>query len=217
MPLTLAFDATGSRLAVGLFLAGRPIAERAEMLDRGHAERLFPLINDIMDEASRDLAGIELIAVCTGPGNFTGARIGVAAARGLALSCKATAVGVDRFEALIEGHHEGEVTVALNARGGALHIARFRNGILSGSAETVAADVLPTYGTDQLVLGDGADDLIAASGQGEAGNRSGDAPLSALAAIAARRAKAGHPPRPAPRYLKPANAAPPRETAPQIL
>ncbi|MEM7547185.1 MAG: tRNA (adenosine(37)-N6)-threonylcarbamoyltransferase complex dimerization subunit type 1 TsaB [Pseudomonadota bacterium] len=216
MSLTLAFDATGGRLAVGLFDDAAKLAERVEIRDRGHAERLFPMIDTVMTEAGAALPSLDLIAVCTGPGNFTGARIGVAAARGLALSCEARAIGVDRFEALAEGVR-GRGTIALTARGGALHVALFADGVITGMPETVQAEELSSFATDGLVLGDGAAALIAAAGRGKTGDPTGDAPLSALAAIAVRRAAEGVTKRPAPRYLRPVNAALPREAPPRII
>ncbi len=216
MPLIVAFDATAGHLAVGVFRDERQLATRVEPLDRGHAERLFPLLAEMLAEAGHAYRDIDLIAVCTGPGNFTGARIGVAAARGLALSTGAVAVGVDRFEALALGH-DGPVCVALTARGGAVHLARIENGAPVGDAATLQPAEGAPFAVDALVIGDGASDLIAATGAGHMGATEGDAPLAALALIAARRAAAGTPSRPAPRYLRPVNAALPRDTAPQIL
>lgn len=209
MPLTLAFDATAGRCAVGLFDGGAPVAERVEAMDRGHAERLFPLFAACLEEAGLPPEDIDLIAVCTGPGNFTGARIGVAAARGLALSANAVAVGVDRLEALAFGT-EGDVAVALEARGGAVHLARFRDGALLGEAETVQADSVDLTGV--RLIGDGAFRFPGA----EALSAAGDAPLAAIAAIGEAKAASGAP-RPAPRYLRPVNAALPTEPPPKII
>lgn len=211
MTFILAFDATAGRCAVGVFRDADMLAGRAETMDRGHAERLFPLIAEALDEAGLTAADLDVIAVCTGPGNFTGARIGVAAARGLAISTGATAVGVDRFEALAHGV-EGAVAVALEARGGAIHLAHFADGAPAGEARTVQADAADL--TDTAVIGDAAPRFAAAGARiiGE----TADAPLSALAAIAATRATMGAP-RPAPRYLRPVNAALPAAGPPRII
>ena len=180
-------------------------------MDRGHAERLFPLIDACMAEAGLAPNTLDLIAVCTGPGNFTGARIGVAAARGLALSASAISVGVDRFEALAEGH-DGDVAVVLAGRGGAVHLARFRDGDLIDEAQTVQAEDADVSGA--ALIGDGAG--LGAGPGATILSDNADAPLAAIAAIAARKAAAGAP-RPAPRYLKPVNAALPREAPPPII
>ncbi|MEL7462930.1 MAG: tRNA (adenosine(37)-N6)-threonylcarbamoyltransferase complex dimerization subunit type 1 TsaB [Pseudomonadota bacterium] len=209
MPITLAFDATAGRCAVGIFRDSALIAERVETMERGHAERLFPLFEACLEEAGLAPHDLDLIAVCTGPGNFTGARIGVAAARGLALSTGAVAIGVDRLEALAHGTSD-PVAVALEARGGAIHLARFQDGALIGEAATVQADGVDLAGA--RLIGDGAFRFPNAEVLGA----SGDAPLAAIAAIAEVKAAAGAP-RPAPRYLRPVNAALPSEPPPKII
>lgn len=214
MPLILAFDTAGARCAAALFDGERELVSIVEPREKGHAERLFPLIGECLAAVGRAFGDIGLIAVCAGPGNFTGVRIGVAAARGLALSTGAPAIGVDRFEALAEGR-EGALCVALKARGGALHLARFENGVEAMKPETLAPEEGAEFARDAVLIGDGAE-LLAAAGPGELGGMRSEAPLSAFARVAARKLAAGGAPRPAPRYLRPANAALPRE-APAII
>lgn len=213
--LTLAFDTTTGRCAAALLDGDDQLALIGEPLERGHAERLFPLIEECLSQAGRSFADIELIATCTGPGNFTGARIGVAAARGLALSTGATAIGIDRFEALAEGR-EGVICIALEARGGAVHLARYENGVATMAPETLQAEEGSAFARGALLIGDGAASLHAATGEGKIGDEAGDPPLAAIARIAIRKAGEGAP-RPAPRYLRPANAAPSRDAPPVIL
>lgn len=213
--LTLAFDTTTGRCAAALLDGDNQLALIGEPLERGHAERLFPLIEECLSQAGRSFADIELIATCTGPGNFTGARIGVAAARGLALSTGATAIGIDEFEALAEGR-EGVICIALEARGGAVHLARYENGVATMAPETLQAEEGSAFARGALLIGDGAASLHAATGEGKIGDEAGDPPLAAIARIAIRKAGEGAP-RPAPRYLRPANAAPSRDAPPVIL
>ena len=89
MSLVLVIDTAAAHCAVAVFQSdamggGAALAERREPMLRGHAERLFPLIEAALSEARVAVSALDAIAVCTGPGGFTGARIGVAAARGLA-------------------------------------------------------------------------------------------------------------------------------------
>lgn len=220
MSLTLAFDVVTARCAVALFERGAepgaPLASLEESRERGHAERLFPMLHDCLAAAGAGFSDISLIAPVTGPGNFTGARIGVAAARGLALSTGAAAVGVDRFEALAGGR-AGVICAALIARGGSLHIARFENGLLARDAETLPAGEGGAFAKDALLTGDGAALLHEATGEGRLSGEAGEAELRAVAAIAERKFAAGEAARPTPRYLRPANAAPSRDVAPAIL
>lgn len=188
--------------------------ERAAVMDRGHSEALFPMIRESLVASGRSFSNLHLIAVCTGPGNFTGVRIGIAAARGLVLSTNARAIGVDRFEALAHGHG-GAVCVALKARGGAIHVARFEDGQPTLDAATVQPEDATAFADRALVAGDGAALLIAATGRGALGPEGADASLTTLALLAA--AAPASAPRPAPRYLRAANAATPREAPPTIL
>src|SRR5690606_4397524 len=66
--------------------AGSRIVWRYEEMATGHAERLIPMIDEVLRESGQSLKTLDAIAVTEGPGTFTGIRVGVAAARGLALA-----------------------------------------------------------------------------------------------------------------------------------
>src|ERR1700677_2155212 len=66
---------------------------------RGHAEALLPLVKRVMSAAKLRIADIDRIAVTTGPGSFTGLRVGIAAARGIALAAEKPAVGLSTLSA----------------------------------------------------------------------------------------------------------------------
>ncbi|MEM6677227.1 MAG: tRNA (adenosine(37)-N6)-threonylcarbamoyltransferase complex dimerization subunit type 1 TsaB [Pseudomonadota bacterium] len=101
--MILGIDTAAGRCAVALMAEGRVVAARAERLSRGHAERLFPMIEVVLSEAGLAFEALTRVATCTGPGSFTGIRAGVAAARGLAVGAGIPAVGITRFEALAAG------------------------------------------------------------------------------------------------------------------
>ncbi len=97
--MILAIDSSSAACTAALLDAdGELIAERHEELGRGHAERLVPMIQEMLEgrAASHILVGV-------GPGSFTGIRIGLAAARGLALALGVPAAGVTTFDALAAG------------------------------------------------------------------------------------------------------------------
>ena len=71
---------------------------------RGQAERLFPLLNEVLVEAELTWEDLDALAVGVGPGNFTGIRIAVSAARGLSLSLGIPAIGVDLFQVRAYGY-----------------------------------------------------------------------------------------------------------------
>ena len=121
--LLLAFDTAGPQCAVAL-ASGRPdsfeILVGAERLLRGHAERLMPMIETALEQSGLVFEDVERIAVTTGPGSFTGVRVGVAAARGLGLALAIPVVGIGSLDALacaaVESHGCGTAVAVLNAR-----------------------------------------------------------------------------------------------------
>ena len=79
--------------------SGNTIAIESLAMQRGHAEALMPLIGRVMKESGIGFAGLDRIAVTTGPGSFTGLRVGLSAARGLALSAEKPVVGLSTLAA----------------------------------------------------------------------------------------------------------------------
>jgi tRNA threonylcarbamoyl adenosine modification protein YeaZ len=197
----LAFDTSGPFVTAALVADTGVLALAQEDLARGQAERLFPLLEALLSDAGfgwRDLAGI---GVGIGPGNFTGIRIAVAAARGLALSLGRPAQALDLPRPLAS-------TVA--APRGAVYLQCFTETaaatpLLAGEADLAA---LPA---GLAVVGDGAA-LVAPRTGGPVLGPVHPLPV-ALALIAAGRLDRPAP-RPAPLYLKPADAAPSRDAPP---
>src|ERR1700693_3330361 len=73
---------------------GAIIASQTRIMVRGHAEALMPLIARVMDEAEVEFKELGRIAVTVGPGSFTGLRVGISAARGIALAARKPAIGL---------------------------------------------------------------------------------------------------------------------------
>jgi len=96
----LAFDCSGSGAAVAVLVSGLIAASRADAEPVGQAERLMPMIDAVCSEAGMRFADLDLLAVTVGPGSFTGIRIGLAAARGLALATGLPCIGVTSFAAV---------------------------------------------------------------------------------------------------------------------
>ena len=99
----LGFDTSARRCEVALLRGGDVLAHVSEEMDRGQAERLMVLCEEVLARSHVPLQAIGAIGVGVGPGNFTGIRISVAAARGLALGLGIPAIGVTGFEALRHG------------------------------------------------------------------------------------------------------------------
>ncbi|MEC9197503.1 MAG: tRNA (adenosine(37)-N6)-threonylcarbamoyltransferase complex dimerization subunit type 1 TsaB [Pseudomonadota bacterium] len=100
MVWTLAFDTSAAHCAAALLQGDRLVAARADAMSRGQAERLMPLLEEVLAEGGCAWSDLAVIGVGVGPGNFTGIRISVSAARGLALALEIPAVGVSTLEAL---------------------------------------------------------------------------------------------------------------------
>lgn len=98
-PLILGFDTSGPHCAAALLRGETVIASAGEAMSKGQAERLMVLLEEVLQSGGVNWSDLDAIAVGVGPGNFTGIRIGVSAARGLALGLNIPAYGVTGFEA----------------------------------------------------------------------------------------------------------------------
>ena len=108
------------------------VARESIPMVRGHAEALLPLIARVMDRAKLDFAELDRIAVTTGPGSFTGLRVGIAAARGLALASGKPCVGLSTLAAYAAPHIAADDTLpvvsAIDARHGHVYLQVFGPG-----------------------------------------------------------------------------------------
>jgi tRNA threonylcarbamoyl adenosine modification protein YeaZ len=103
------------------------LALREAVMARGHAEALMPMVAEAMGQGSVAFADLDVIAATTGPGSFTGVRIAIAAARGLALVTQATLYGTDSLTVMArlaraQSASEGEFAIAVDARRGMLYL-----------------------------------------------------------------------------------------------
>lgn len=188
----LAFDTSGPWCSAALYEAGIIRVARHEEMAKGQAERLVGLLDDILAEADLTWANLNRIGVGVGPGNFTGIRIGVSTARGLAMGLGIPAIGVSRFDA-----------IALEAK-----------GIPAVAAPRGQVYLSPTGEAPRLASALEATDLME---DGVLATLEPDQLPGRIARIAADCPNAEDHPAPAPLYIKPADAAPPREAPPRIL
>jgi len=188
-PTILAFDTSAAHCAAALLMGGRIVAGRLEEMGTGQAERLFPMLEEVLAEAGAAWSTLDAVAVGTGPGNFTGIRIAVSAARGLSLSLTIPAIGIDGFDVVREV--AGLSTVALPAPRGQVYLKDFTHG-----------------GAPIIVEAEAAHQPLPISGN----------PADTIARLAASRlSDATEIPRPAPLYIRPADAAPASDPPPVIL
>jgi tRNA threonylcarbamoyladenosine biosynthesis protein TsaB len=100
---------------------GRIIASRSLPMSRGHAEALMPLLAGLMSEASMTMRDLDRVVVTAGPGSFTGLRVGISAARGIALAAGKPAIGVSTLSAFAAPHLAEDDTITVIAAIDARH------------------------------------------------------------------------------------------------
>jgi tRNA threonylcarbamoyl adenosine modification protein YeaZ len=162
--MLLAIDSATAACSVALFEGSVLLDQRHEVVGRGHAERLLPLIQELL-EGRRPSS----ILVDCGPGSFTGVRVGLAAAHGLAIGWKVPLSGYSSLAA-IAAAAEGELAVALHAGHGQLFVQSYgREPLLPLDA---LQSLLPEDAAKAIrahhIYGSGAEALVAARGFGEA-------------------------------------------------
>ena len=173
----LALESSATACSVALCEDEALIAQSFQNNGLTHSRTLMPMAVSLLDNCGTALDAVELIAVAAGPGSFTGLRIGVAAAKGLAWAAELPCAGCSTLEAMawsLAGF-QGEVCAAMDARRHQVYNARFQvNGTaphrLTPDRAIALADLVKELeGTSvpQIVVGDGAQlccDALTAAG-----------------------------------------------------
>ena len=215
-PKLIAFDTSAAHCAAAL-LSGDRVITRIDEMAKGQAEHLMPMLEEMLRDAGLHWRDLDAIGVGIGPGNFTGIRISVSAARGLALGLGKPAIGVSTLQAQVFGL-DGAVMSCLDARRDRAYIQMFSSGEATSSAKLV--DMTPqSFAPDRdalapHIVGPVADEIAALTGY-ETTNATCPT-IEAITRIAASRIGTDHG-RPAPLYIRSADAAPPRDPAPVLL
>lgn len=190
----LGIDTSGPWCCAAVIRGDTVLAHQHQDMSRGQGEALMPLIEEVLARAAIGWSDLGAIGVGTGPGNFTGIRISVSAARGLALGLGIPAIGVDRFEA-----------AALDGPALPVAVPAFRGQVWV--QHPGAAPELRDMPTTQVPPGqwigiDGVEPVH---------------PLAVAIARLADKRRHGPQPRPKPRYLREADAAPPAQAPPMVM
>jgi len=166
----LAFDTCFGAVSVAVQWKGgrgeKLLREAYEPRATGHAERLFPMMAEVMSGAGLPFSAVDRIAVTLGPGSFTGVRVGVAAARALALAMGKPVVGMTSLAVMARraGESLGEtcagrrLVVAVDARRDMIYVQLFADGAVEASDA-----MLLTHESAALLIGQGPA-LIVGSG-----------------------------------------------------
>jgi len=162
---TLAIDSATEACSAAVFEHGRLLAGNYEIIGRGHAERLVPMIAELPDKGRADR-----IVVSLGPGSFTGVRIGLAAARALGLAWQVEVLGYPTLSlvaAMARAQHPGPVTVCMTGGHGEWFVQDFG---ADGLPETSLASAKPleahTFGNHHVIAGSQAKAMSICQGPG---------------------------------------------------
>ena len=199
--ILLAFDTSAAHCAAALLSGGQILSARVEPMAKGQAERLMPMLEEVLAEGGVGWRDLGALAVGVGPGNFTGIRIAVAAARGLALGLGIPAIGVTALEAAAHGL-PSPVTVVQDARRGIVYAQVFPGGTARLMTVEEASGLPGPYAGEVGLIGQAVLPSMPVA--------------EAIGRIAAARLARAHP-RPAPFYLRGAEAAPAADAPPLIL
>lgn len=165
--MLLALDTSTAACTAALFGAdGECIARRDEVIGRGHSERLVPMLAEMLEGRRPDR-----ILVGVGPGSFTGIRVGIAAAHGLAIGWGCEVGGMSSLALLAAGSGaDGAVAAAMNGGHGEVFVQQFDGE--TGEPRSEMLNLPPSEAAVHvdchLVLGPGAAALVEARGHGEA-------------------------------------------------
>lgn len=142
LPVTLAIDTAAPRLQLGLLRADGQVDVIIDDIAKGHAEILFDRLEALLSRNDLGHAELERIAVTTGPGSFTGLRIGLSAARGLGVARKLPVLGIPSLLAISLAASAGPVAVLLDARRGEAYFESFpAPGVVGDGPRLLPADV----------------------------------------------------------------------------
>lgn len=184
----MAIDTATRACSVALFENDECIAARHEVIGRGHAERLLPMIAELPDRGRADSIHVNI-----GPGSFTGIRVGISAARALALAWRAECHGYGNLDlvaamAARQARPTVDFSVVMVGGHGEYFVQSFdHEGRAVGDSVSIAIAEAVASISDTFIAGDAADAFVAARGRGEALQLLPDAAQWALLANHPRR------------------------------
>lgn len=162
--LVLALDTTLASCSVAVFdsAVGRIRAAEQQAMDKGHAEAIAPMVQRVLAASGVNAADLTRIAVTTGPGTFTGLRIGLSLAHGMGVALGCEVVGIDMLTATaapVLADHRHLLVVQQAGATGKFYAGQFADGVLTGALLFEGLDVIVgrLVATPHHVIGTGAD------------------------------------------------------------
>lgn len=160
----LAIDTTLGACSTAIRMSGELIGSNREIRMRGHVERLLPMIDELLNDSSIGIKDMDYIAMTRGPGTFAGVRIGLAAAKGLALALNIPIIAISSLEALAFDFAQtnidfvGDIAVMIDARRGEVYMQSFQ--IQSGDIIPVDKPISSAIVDAQSTIAAGVSDII---------------------------------------------------------
>lgn len=214
----LAFDTATSACSAAVRQDGRVVARRLAPMARGQSEALMPMIVEVMAEAGTAFSDLDLVGVTVGPGAFTGLRIGLAAARGIALASGRPVAGVLTTEALAHGVPAQEragrtVMVVVDAKRADVFVQCFDEALrpLAAVRALLPEEVADLARGPLLLVGDGVERVLPHLPEAVASTASAVPDAAVVAELAASKWVAGEALPPTPVYLRPPDVTLPGE------
>lgn len=214
----LAVDTALQRCSVVVMEDGRVLAERVAGMEKGHAEHLAPMAAAVLAEAACRVADLDRVGVVVGPGGFTGVRIALAFARGLAIGRSLPVIGVSSLAALAAAVEDaaGDAAIAavIDARRGQLYAALFDSSgdeliaPFAASPEQVVENVATVAGDRPIAAVGSGVEIVATRTNWRRSAAPAQIDIRAVARLTALRPAPSGPP--APLYLRAPDAKPPR-------
>lgn len=220
----LAFDTSAAHCAAAVFAQGAVQQSAIEEMKRGQAERILDLCQELLTASGLALTDVNAFGVGVGPGNFTGIRISVSAARGLALALGVPAIPVSTFEMLCTPDAAAQRPLrelaVVSAPREAAYVQLFTKGRPVSQPELIDPTAVPIHydAPDLCVTGHMAEIIADQLGAQAKPSEIRD-PAGTIARIAVWKHANGYDlgTPPAPLYVRAPDAAPARDTPPRIL
>jgi tRNA threonylcarbamoyladenosine biosynthesis protein TsaB len=152
--VVLAIDTTGPRLQLALRRADGVVDTVSEPMDKGQAEAIFPAIAALLQRNALGYTDLARIAVTTGPGSFTGLRIGLSAARGLGLARSIAVIGVPTLTALSLARSGNPFRIVVDARRGEAYAQDFLGPATPASPAALVPSTGETLGDPVVPIAD---------------------------------------------------------------
>ena len=162
----LAFETSAIAASVALLQDGKLVGEYYQNCGQTHSRTLMKMAQDLLENCGESIANLDAIACAAGPGSFTGVRIGVAAAKGMAWGAEKPCVGVSTLEAMAyqAASFEGIICCAMDARRAQVYCALFeaKAGKITRLCEDRAISIeelaqeMKKYEKPKIMVGDGA-------------------------------------------------------------